>query len=330
MNTLVIELSTGDRLTPAGVELIGAARRLASAPGESVAVAVLGKGVANACSDAAAFGADKVYAVESPLLSNYTADAYLPAAELAVRESGASAVLFASDAFTAELAPRLAFRLETGAVTGCTALALSPDGELLLTRPVYGGKAMAEMTVRRPPIVATVAAESFEPLERDDCRKVEVLSLKLPDLPAPRVRTLEVRPEKSEGVRLEDARVVVSGGRGLGEPANFRYLEELAKVLGAAVGASRPAVDSGWAAPSMQVGQTGKTIFPELYVAVGISGASQHLAGMSRSKHVIVINKDPEAPFFKVAELGVVADFRKMVPLLTERLRVLLSSTVQY
>ena len=323
MIILVIELAAGDRITAASAQLVGGARRVASASGNTVSVAALGRNVAGACRDAVALSADRVYAVESPLLSDYSAETYLVAAELAVRESGASAVLMAADTFTAELAPRLAHRLGTGAVTGCVSLALSPEGDLLLTRPVYGGKAMAEMAVRQLPVVATVAAGSFEPMARDDSRTVEVLSLKLPDMPVPRVTTLEVRAEESEGIRLEDAKIVVSGGRGLGEPANFRYLEELAKVLGAAVGASRPAVDAGWAPPSVQVGQTGKTVSPELYIAVGISGASQHLAGMGRSKHVVVINKDPEAPFFKVAELGVVADYRKVVPLLTEKLQAL-------
>lgn len=321
MNFLVIELSAGDRLSAAGAELIGGARRLAA--GGSVSVAVLGKDTADVCRDATAFGVDRVYAVESPLLTGFDAEPFLVASELAARESAASVVLFPNDAFTAELAPRLAHRLGTGAVTGCVSLAPSPDGELLLTRPVFGGKAMAEMAVGQLPVVATIASGSFEPLGRDDSRNAEVLFLMLPDLPTPRVRTLEVRPEESDGVRLEDARIVVSGGRGLGEAASFHHLEELARVLGAAVGASRPAVDAGWVPPSIQVGQTGKTVSPDLYIAVGISGASQHLAGMGRSKHVIVINKDPEAPFFKVADLGVVADYRKMVPLLTEKLGAL-------
>lgn len=324
MDFLVIELAARDRLTSAGAELIGGAWRLASASGGAVSVAVLGENVAEACRGAVAFGAGRVYAVESPLLVNYDAERYLAAAELAARESGASAVLFVADAFTAELAPRLAYRLGTGAVTGCVSLTLSPDGELLLTRPVYGGKGMAEMAVTRLPAVATVAPGSLEPAQMGGSRQVDAAPLRLPDQPeSGGVKVLEVRPEESEGVRLEDAKVVVSGGRGLGEPANFRYLEELAAVLGAAVGASRPAVDAGWASPGMQVGQTGKTVSPELYIAVGISGASQHLAGMGRSKHVIVINEDPEAPFFKVAELGVVADYRKVVPLLTEKLKAL-------
>ena len=321
MNFLVIELSAGDRLSATGAELIGGARRLAA--GGSVSVAVLGKDTSDVCRDAAAFGVNRVYAVESPLLTGFDAEQFLVASESVARESAASVVLFPADAFTAELAPRLAHRLGTGAVAGCVSLALSPDGEVLLTRPVFGGKAMAEMAVGHLPVVATIASGSFEPLGRDDSRNAEVLFLMLPDLPTPRVRTLEVRPEESDGVRLEDARIVVSGGRGLGEAASFHHLEELARVLGAAVGASRPAVDAGWVPPSIQVGQTGKTVTPDLYIAVGISGASQHLAGMGRSKHVIVINKDPEAPFFKVAELGVVADYRKMVPLLTEKLRAL-------
>lgn len=323
MDFLIVALPAGARLPSASAELIGGAKGLASSGG-TVSVAVLGRDLDDACRDAVSFGADRVYRMDAPHLADFDSEAYLQALEVAVKEIGPGAVLFPSDAFAAELAPRLAYRLGTGVASGCTSITWSDDGRLLFGCPVYGGKAMAEVVVTGSPSIATVAGGSFQPLPRDDARRAGIVSLAAPAPAARRARTLEVRPEEVQGVRLEDARVIVTGGRGLGDAAGFQCVEELAAVLGAAVGASRPAVDAGWVPASLQIGQTGKTVSPELYIAVGVSGASQHLAGMGRSKHVIVINKDPEAPFFKAAELGVVADYRKVVPLLTQKLKALL------
>lgn len=324
MDFLIVSLPTGSQLPASTAELLGGARGLLSRSAGSVAVAVLGTNVEDPCREAVACGADRVYRVDSEVLVEYEAEPYLRALEVVVEASRPGTVLFTADVFGSELAPRLAHRLGTGVVTSCAGIRLSEDGDLLFTRPVYGGKAMAEMAVTGTPRVAAVAPRIFEPLPRDDSRRGDITRIDLqPEAGGRGVRVLEVRQEEASGVRLEDARIVVSGGRGLGEAANFRYLEELAQLLGAAVGSSRPPVDSGWVPPSMQVGQTGKTVAPELYIAVGISGASQHLAGMGRSKHVVVINKDPEAPFFKFAEVGVVADYRKLLPILAEKLKAL-------
>ncbi len=326
MHFLVVALPTGAQLPSAAKELTGGAKRLASSSAGTVSVAILGRGVAEASREAVAFGADRVYVVDDDALSNYDAESYLMALVAVVGESGASVVLFAADAFTSEIAPRLAHRLGSGAVTGCAGIHLSREGQLSFTCSVYGGKAMAEIAVRGLPQVATVAAGTLEALAPDYSREVAVKWIGLPagaEARGPKV--LELRKEEAEGARLEDAKVVVAGGRGLSEAGNFSYLEELARVVGGAVAASRPAVDAGWVPPRMQVGQTGKTVSPDLYIAVAISGASQHLAGMNRSKHIVVINKDPDAPFFKVAELGAVADYKKVVPLLTEKLKTLRS-----
>lgn len=322
MEFLIVALPVGSRLPSPAAELIGGARGMAPQSAGTVSVAVLGKDVAVACRDAAAYGADRVYAINDEMLTDFHSDAYLLALQGLVKETEPDMVLFSADPFTTEIAPRLARRMGTGAVLGCVDLVLDGEGQAILTRPVYGGKAMAQMVVTGRPAVATVVPRSFEAPAREDANSAEVIDraagIDPKSLPT---RVEEVRQEESTGVRLEDAKVVVSGGRGLGDSSGFGCLEELARVVGGAVGSSRAPVDAGWVPPAMQVGQTGKNVAPELYIAVGISGAAQHLAGMGRSKHVVVINKDPEAPFFGIAELGVVGDYKKLVPLLTEKLR---------
>ncbi len=325
MDILVVVAPDGPELPAASIELLGGASSLASQSGGSVSATVLGKGVARVCQEAAAFGADRVYSVDDQALAPGETDLYLQAVEAVVREVRPQVVLFSADAFGAELAPRLAHRLEVGVVTSCSGLRLAEDGQLLFTRPVYGGKALVEMAVTRSPALATVSPGSLAGLPREEGRTADVRPVSIHLDPAGRrTRVHEVRQEESAGVRLEGAKIVVSGGRGLGEGANFKYLEALAGVLGAAVGSSRPPVDTGWVPPNMQVGQTGKTVAPDLYIAVAISGQSQHVAGMGRSRHIVVINKDPEAPFFKIAELGVVADYKRVLPLLTEKLKAAL------
>lgn len=325
MDFLIFSLPTGQKIPAPVAEMIGGAKKLISEAGGTATVAVLGYQVEENCQDAVAFGADRVIVVDDPALTNFDADSYLMVAEAVVGKCQPGAVLFTADAFGWELAPRLAHRLNTGAVNSCSNIELS-DGKLLFTRPVYGGKAMATVGVNGSPSIATVTPRSFDPLPRDDARKAEIQKLDLEiDLGNRKARVVEVCQEEVSGIRLEDAKIVISGGRGVGDPSNFEMLEELASVVGGAVGASRAAVDSGWVPMNMQIGQTGKNVSPELYIAVGISGASQHLAGMSRSKHIVVINRDPEAPFFSVAELGAVADCKRLVPLLTEKLKRLTS-----
>ncbi|HEX9014443.1 MAG TPA: electron transfer flavoprotein subunit alpha/FixB family protein [Chloroflexota bacterium] len=320
---MVIAIAEDERLSPVVGELAAGARALAST-GETVSIAVLGAEISAAVGAAKSLPVNRIYAIANPGLTGYDAESYVAAAELAAKQDPTSTVLFPADAFSTELAPRLAHRLGAGAVTNCSGISVSPDGDLIFSRPIFGGKAIAEMTVSASRRVATVSAGVFGPAASGDAEP-EVVELSMPaGAGRSGVRVRELRPESTSGVKLEDAKVIVSGGRGLGDPASFRVLEELAGVLKGAVGASRPAVDTGWVSPAMQVGQTGKTVSPDLYIAVGISGASQHLAGMSKSKHVVVINRDAEAPFFKVAELGVVGDYRRIVPLLTEKLKAML------
>lgn len=243
-------------------------------------------------------------------------EADLAVVEAAVREARPDLILFAADSFGRDVAPRLAWRLKAGLVTDC----IGWDEELRFHRPVYGGKAVAVFTVHSPMKVAVVRSGAF-PAAPPAPNPVRRLDTRVPDAP---LRVVEHVKEAGSGPSLADARVVVSGGRGLGDGAAFKQIEELAAVLGAAVGASRAAVDEGWVPASWQIGQTGKSVRPELYVAVGISGASQHMAGVTAAKHIVAINSDGDAPIFETARLGVVGDYREVLPALTAALKEVL------
>jgi electron transfer flavoprotein alpha subunit len=222
-----------------------------------------------------------------------------------------------------DLAPRLAARLITAVAMDCIELALE-DGRLLATRPCFGGNAFAQYSFQTSPQMATVRVKAQEPLARDDSRKGEVVKLAA-ELPADavRARVVDRRKEKTEGIRLEDAPVVIGGGRGVGGPEGFQDLEQLAAVLGGAVGASRAACDLGWIPVAHQVGLTGKVVTPDLYIAVAISGASQHMAGVSQVKNIVAVNKDPEANIFKASSFGVVGDWKEIVPAFTRKVQEL-------
>ena len=227
-----------------------------------------------------------------------------------------------------DLAPRLAFRLGTGLTTDCLELSIDPDTKLMLqTKPVYGGNALSIVVCEETrPQMATVRPKSMDPLGRDDSRKGEVITFDAGlDESIIRVKFIEKVEEEVVGVKLEDADVVVVGGRGMGGPEPFAQLEELAKLLGGAVGASRPPCDSGWVPTTWQVGLTGKMVTPTLYIGVALSGASQHLAGCSGSKTMVAINKDPEANIFKVCQFGIVGDYKKVLPPFVDKVKELLA-----
>jgi electron transfer flavoprotein alpha subunit len=273
-----------------------------------------------------AAGADQVLRVEHPLLSQPEPDAVLAALTQVIPQAGAQVIFFPDDSCGREVAPRLAHRLAAGLVTEISALRTEP-GAVLLRRQVYGGRCLAEFAATQFPVVGTVKLRSMEPAAERPGRRGEEIRVSVALDPS-RVRTsvLERVAEEVRGVKLENARVVVSGGRGLKGPEPFRQLQELAQVLKGAVGASRAATDAGWVPVSWQVGQTGKTVSPDLYIAVGISGAIQHLAGMSGSKTIVAINTDPDAPIFKVAHLGVVGDFRALLPPFMTKIKSLAAS----
>jgi electron transfer flavoprotein alpha subunit len=283
--------------------------------------------VGDAAKDVIAFGADNVYVVESPLLKDYVTDSYVDALEKLCHEVKPNILLVGQTPMGRDLAPRLAFRLGTGVTLDCLDLKIDPQTKLMVqTKPVYGGNALAEIVCEKTrPQMATVRPKTMEPLARNDSRKGEIINFD-PKLDASKIRArfVERVKEKVEGVKLEDANVVVCGGRGIGGPDNFAMLKELAKILGAALGASRPPCDNGWVPATLQIGLTGKIVSPTLYIAVAVSGASQHLSGCSGAKNIIAINKDSEANIFKVARYGVVGDYKKIMPPFTNKVKELL------
>jgi electron transfer flavoprotein alpha subunit len=308
-------------------ELLGIGRKLADSLNEPLSAVLLGEKVANAAKDVIALGADYVYVVESPLLKDYVTDAYVGAMERLCQEVKPNILLMGQTPIGRDLAPRLAFRLGTGATLDCLDLKIDPQTKLMVqTKPVYGGNALAEVVCEKTrPQMATVRPKTMEALPRNDSRKGEVINFD-PKLDASkiRVRFLERVKEKVEGVKLEDASVIVCGGRGMGGPEAFGPLRELAQLLGGAVGATRPPCDNGWVPPTLQIGLTGKIVSPNLYIAVAVSGASQHLSGCSGAKNIVAINKDPEANIFKVARYGVVGDYKKILPPFTNKVKELL------
>lgn len=322
---VVVTAGEGDRLSRNAQELLGGAAGLAAKVGEAVAAVALGDQAEAAAPALIAHGAQAVYTVSDPLLNDYQVDLYLAALEAACAKAQPRVVLLAADSAGRDLAPRLAVRLKGSMVSECLEMA-GEAGEkgLRFVRQTYGGKALAAMVPKVLPAVVTVKLRTMEAAAPQEGRSGQTVPVAV-DLQGSlaRTRVVERQAEQAAGVKLEDARVVVSGGRGLKGPEGFKALEELARILKGAVGASRAATDAGWVPPSMQVGQTGKTVAPDLYVAVGISGATQHVAGMSGAKTVVAINTDPEAPIFKVAQLGIVADFRTVLPHLVAKCREL-------
>ena len=322
---LVLGDSAENELSSISRELLAAGRRLADDLSEELAIGLLGDTLDQPSQQAISHGADRVYAVNHPALAEYQVELYLAAMEALAKDVSPRVVLIGRTTQGRELAPRLAFRLGVGLAQDCLEVSVDPASRTLFAnRPVYGGNAVAVVSCNYTPQIAAIRPKVYEPMEPDASRQGQVVSFPVAlDLAQARSRVVDVVAEESEGIKLEEARIVVSGGRGLGGPEPFQDLEQLAKALGGAVGASRAAVDSGWVPSSYQVGLTGKTITPEVYITVAISGASQHMAGCSGAKVIVAINKDAEANIFKEARYGVVGDWQEIVPAFTEAVREL-------
>lgn len=315
------------KLASISAELLGGGRKLAKDLGQELAAVLVGSGVGSLAQEAIAYGADKVYVVDDPILKDYQTDAYVPVMEKVVKQVMPQILIMGQTSIGRDLAPRLAFRLNTAASLGCLELAIDPQSKLLLqTKPVYGGNAQAVFTSESFPQIATVRPKAMAPLTPDQSRKGEIVKIDAGlDPSAIRTKVLEKVPEEVAGIKLEDAEVVVSGGRGIGGAEGFQQLEVLARMLKGAVGATRPPCDNDWVPAGAQVGLTGKIVTPDLYIAVALSGSSQHMSGCSGSKTIVAINKDPEANIFREARFGVVGDWKKIVPAFTEKLKELLA-----
>jgi len=315
------------RLAAITTELLGCGRKLADELGQELCAVLVGTGITSLAQEAVAFGADKVYVVDDPLLEDYQTDSYVSVMEKVIKQVMPQILILGQTAIGRDLTPRLAFRLETAASMDCVELAIDPDSkQLLQTKPVYGGNAQAIYTSESYPQMVTVRAKAMSPLERDDSRQGEVITIEAGlDPSAIRTKVVDKVKEEVAGIKLEDAEVIISGGRGIGGPEGFEQLGELAKLLRGAVGASRPPCDNNWVPDAVQVGLTGKIVAPELYIAIALSGSSQHMSGCSGSKAIVAINKDPEANIFKVAQFGVVGDWKKVLPAFTDKVKELLA-----
>lgn len=307
-----------------GLELLNPGKDMAAKQGGSLCAIIIGNHIGAAIDAASAHGADKIIAVEGEEYQDYSTDAYTAAIEQLVEKYGPTSMLIGATNNGRDLGPRIACRLKTGLTADCTSLDIDEEtGNVAWTRPAFGGNLMATiMCPDHRPQLGTVRPGVFKMPDAGNAA-AEIIRENI-HIPASDIRTqiLELIKEMdAETVDLEGAQIIVSGGRGVKGPEGFAPVKALAEVLGATVGASRAAVDAGWISHSHQVGQTGKTVGPKLYIACGISGAIQHLAGMSSSDVVIAINKDPDAPIFGVADYGIVGDLFEVLPVLTEEIR---------
>ncbi len=325
MKVLVFAEQRDGKLKKASLEALSVGREIADATGGEASAVLLGQGIGSISTALGKAGAAKVYLGDDALFARYSNDAYGLAVGKAAQLYGAEAIFFPATAMGKDLAPRVAARLDIGLLSDVTGYAIE-KGELIFTRPIYAGRAFATLSPRAGKSFGVTLRPNVFPIG-DKAGTGEVVPLDN-TVSSEDVKAVVEKVLKAEGGLLDvaEADIIISGGRGMKGPENYHLLEELAEQLGGAVGASRAAVDAGWIDHSHQVGQTGKVVSPSLYIACGISGAIQHIAGMSSSKVIVAVNKDPEAPIFKVATYGIVGDLFDVVPLMIEAVRELKKS----
>ncbi len=305
-----------------GIEMLTPGKELAGKQGGALVAVVIGCGADAAVKAASEYGADKVFVVDGPEYKEFTVEAFAKALASLAEKYGPATILLGATPDGRELAPVVACRLKTGLASDCTALGVCDDGSIEWTRPAYGGSIMEVLSCpEQRPQIGSIRPGAFKKGEPGEA-KAEIIKEEIAAADDIRTQVLEVIKDMGgENVDLEGADIIVSGGRGVGGPEGFEPIRELAEVLGATVGASRAAVDAGWISHAHQVGQTGKIVGPKLYIACGISGAIQHLAGMTSSDVIIAINKDPDAPIFDVADYGIVGNLFEVLPVLTEEIK---------
>jgi len=317
---LIVATALDGPLARTSLELLAAARALGPGAEADAVLVGHGPGFAGAAETLRRHGAAAVFRCDHPALTAGQTDAVLAAVEQVLRVQQPRVLLVSADTIGRELAPRLAYRLGAALLTECVEVSAVEGGGIVARRQIYGGRALATLAAGNGPVVISVKPHAFEvPEPAAVAGKVEDVAVDIDPAALP-ARVREVVREQAE-VGLEEAPVVVGGGRGLGSVEGFTMLTQLASLLGGAVGASRPPTDAGWVPVSWQIGQTGKTIRPALYIAVGISGATQHVAGVTGSRTIVAINRDPEAPIFSVAHLGIVGDYREVIPAIINKVK---------
>jgi len=302
-------------------ELASTARKLADELGDEVGAVLLGTGVEGLAGELGKYGVDKVFVADDAALEPYTTDAHAAAVAKVVKENDPAILLFGATMQGKDLSARVAGKLATGLATDCTEVKIA-DGKMVAVRPMYAGKCFGEVVTSTFPQMASLRPNVFPAVENAKAGAVAKFDAAL-DAAQLKTKVVEVQKDTSGKVDLTEANIIVSGGRGMQGPEGYVVLEELAVILGGTVGASRAAVDSGWRPQTDQVGQTGKVVSPNLYVACGISGAIQHLAGMSSSKYIVAVNKDAEAPIFAKADYGIIDDLFKVIPELAKECKKL-------
>ncbi|MFC4355970.1 electron transfer flavoprotein subunit alpha/FixB family protein [Chryseomicrobium palamuruense] len=318
---LVLAESREGALRNVSFEAIAAGKKIAG--GGEVTAVLLGDSVQGLPTELGAYGADRVITVEHPHLKQYTSDGYGQALLAVIEQESPNAIVFGHTALGKDLSPKIAAKLQVGLVSDVTDI--KGEGEdAVFVRPIYSGKAFEKVKIKDELKFVTIRPNNIAPLAREEGKSADVSSLSI-DITNLRTIIKEVVRKSTDGVDLSEAKVVVAGGRGVKSADGFGPLKELADLLGGAVGASRGACDADYVDYSLQIGQTGKVVTPDLYIAAGISGAIQHLAGMSNSKVIVAINKDPEANIFKVADYGIVGDLFEVIPMLTEEFKAVIN-----
>ncbi len=321
-NVLVLGEAREGELRNVSFETIAAAKTISG--GGTVTAVLLGDSVENLAQEMVQYGADRVVTVEHPHLKQYTSDGYSQAFMAVYEQEKPDAIVLGHTAMGKDLSPKLASKLSSGLISDVTKIDGEGDAAEFI-RPIYSGKAFEKVQSKSGLLFITIRPNNIEPLAKDDSRSGDISSLKV-DITNLRSVIANVVRKSTEGVDMSEAKVIIAGGRGVKSEDGFKPLEELASLLGGAVGASRGACDADYCDYSLQIGQTGKVVTPDLYIAVGISGAIQHMAGMSNSKVIVAINKDPEANIFKVADYGIVGDLFEIVPLMIEEVKKLKGS----